>query len=462
MTRRLLISYLLLTAFVLAVVELPLGLTYAGRQEDRLLADVERDARVLAGLVEERVESDDPAAVTAITERYAEQTDGRVVVTDEQGIAIVDTARPADAGRNFSTRPEFRTALDGTQQSGIRTSQTLGEELAYVAVPITSGSVVNGVVRVSFPTDTLRKQVRDNWLRLVLLSVLVLSAAASLGWLVSRWAIAPVADLDEGARRLAAGDLSARAQVDHGPPEMRRLAESFNDMAGQLEGLIGSQRAFVADASHQLRTPLTALRLRLDELEELVADGDVESARPEVDAISAEVGRLGQLVEGLLALARAEAGVGATTPTPVDVSAVVRDAAGRWEALADERGVAIDLDAAASAPARAVAGALEQVLDNLLDNAIEVAPEHTSIDLSVSTLASGVQVRVRDRGPGMSAADRERATHRFWRAPDAPAGGTGLGLAIVAELVRASGGTVTLDAPTEGTGLVVDVRLPKA
>ena len=118
MTRRLLISYLLLTAFVLAVVELPLGLTYAGRQEDRLLADVERDARVLAGLVEERVESDDPAAVTAITERYAEQTEGRVVVTDEQGIAIVDTARPADAGRNFSTRPEFRTALDGTQAVG--------------------------------------------------------------------------------------------------------------------------------------------------------------------------------------------------------------------------------------------------------------------------------------------------------------------------------------------------------
>jgi signal transduction histidine kinase len=397
-----------------------------------------------------------------VSSGYAKQTGGRVVVTDEKGVSLVDTSRPKNPARDFSTRPEFQAALAGTQKSGIRSSSTLGEQLAYVAVPITSGSRVNGAVRVSFPTDTLRRQVRDNWLRLGLLSVLVLAAAASLGWLVARWAISPVAELEDGAQRLAGGDLSARAEVDRGPPELRRLGVAFNDMAAQVEGLVGSQRAFVADASHQLRTPLTALRLRLDELEELLADGDVASARPEVDAISTEVDRLGQLVEGLLALARAEAGSGASAPVPVVAAAVVRARAARWEALADERGVHLAVQAPPTAPARALAGALEQVLDNLLDNALEVAPEHSTIDLTVAVAAGdGVMVRVRDHGPGMSATDRERATHRFWRAPDAPAGGTGLGLAIVTELVRAGGGTVTLEDPAEGTGLVVEVRLPR-
>ena len=459
MTRRLLISYLLLTAFVLVVVELPLGLTYAGRQQDRLLADVERDARVLSGLVEERVESGDADAVARISTRYAEQTGGRVVVTDDRGISLVDTARRQDDSRDFSTRPEFGAALAGTQKSGIRSSTTLGEQLAYVAVPITSGARVNGAVRVSFPTDTLRRQVRDNWLRLALLSVLVLAAAASLGWLVSRWAISPVAELEDGARRLAAGDLTGRAEVERGPPEMRQLAATFNDMAAKLELLVGSQREFVADASHQLRTPLTALRLRLEGMEDMLADGDVAAARPELEAVGREVDRLGQLVEGLLALARTE---GATPPaTTVDAAAVANDAVRRWEALADERGVRISTRAEGPAPARTVNGALEQMLDNILDNALEVSAEGSVIDVTVST-TDAVHVRVRDHGPGLSAEDRARATDRFWRAPDAPAGGTGLGLAIVSELARASGGAVELQSPRAGTGLVVDVRLPRA
>jgi signal transduction histidine kinase len=460
MTRRLLISYLLLTAFVLVVVELPLGLTYAGRQQDRLLSDVERDARVLAGLVEERVEKGDSAGVASISDAYASQTGGRVVVTDAKGTSIVDSSRRQDDGRDFSTRPEFRAALSGTQRSGIRASTTLGQELAYVAVPISSGTEVTGAVRVSYPTDALRRAVRDNWLRLGLLSFLVLAAAASLGWLVSRWALSPVSELEVGAQRLAAGDLSARARVDRGPPELRRLGATFNDMASQLEGLVGSQQAFVADASHQLRTPLTALRLRLDGLEDLVASGDTGAATAEVDAAAAEVDRLGQLVEALLALARAEGS--AAVHGTIDVATVVREAAVRWEPLAAERKVDIVVRAPERARARALVGALEQILDNLLDNATEVAPEGTAIELSVDGGQGGVDLAVRDHGPGLPGAARERATDRFWRAPDAPVGGTGLGLAIVAELARASGGSVRLDEPATGSGLLAVVHLPPA
>lgn len=461
MTRRLVLSYVLLAAFVLLIVELPLGLTYAARAQDRLLADVERDARVLAGLVEERVESGDDAAVAVIAEQYAAQSDGRVVVTDADGTSVVDTDRPDDGPRDFSTRPEIVTALGGTQATGIRRSDTLGEELAFVAVPISSGGVLDGVVRVSFPTEELREQVRDNWLRLGLLSLLVLAGAASLGWLVARWATGPVEQLETGARRLAGGDLTGRAEVDRGPPELQHLAVTFNDMAARLEVLVRSQRAFVADASHQLRTPLTALRLRIESLEDtaLAEGADPELARADLEAIDTELERLGQLVEGLLALARSES---TTATTTVDASSVAEDAVGRWRPLAEEHGVKLDLDTPGEVLVRTVDGGLEQVLDNLLDNALVVAPRGTTICVAVTEDGDDAVLSVRDHGPGLSPTERARATDRFWRAPGAPPGGTGLGLAIVSELTTVSGGTVTIDDPADGPGLVVRVHLPRS
>jgi signal transduction histidine kinase len=460
-TRRLVLSYVLLAAFVLLVVELPLGLTYAARAQERLLADVERDARVLAGLVEERVESGDDAAVAMIAEQYSAQSDGRVVVTDPDGISVVDTDRPDGGPRDFSTRPEIEVARSGRQATGIRRSDTLDEELAYVAVPISSDGVLNGVVRVSFPTDEVREQVRENWVRLAMLSVLVLAGAASLGWLVARWATGPVEQLEAGAARLASGDLTGRADVDRGPPELQHLAATFNDMAARLEVLVHSQRAFVADASHQLRTPLTALRLRIESLEDGLDDGraDPEVARADLEAIDAELQRLGELVEGLLALARSESG---TAPTEaLDATKVADDAVARWRPLADEHGVGLRLDTPDTAMARAVPGSLDQILDNLLDNALGVAPHGSTIDVSVLEHDREVELSVRDHGPGLSPRDRARATDRFWRAPDAAPGGTGLGLAIVDQLARVSGGSVRLDEPAEGTGLVVTVRVPR-
>jgi signal transduction histidine kinase len=459
-TRRLVLSYVLLAAFVLAVVELPLGLSYAARAQDRLLADIERDARVLGGLVEERVEAGDDAAVATIAEQYTDRSSGRVVVTDAEGIALVDTERPGERPRDFSTRPEIATALGGSQATGTRRSDTLGEELAVVAVPISSDGQLNGVVRVSFPTAQVREQVRDNWLRLGLLSVLVLAGAASLGWLIARWAVGPVDELEQSARRLAAGDLSARAEVHHGPPELQHLATTFDDMAARLEVLVGSQRAFVADASHQLRTPLTALRLRIESLEDtaLSDDAEPELARRDLEAIDAELERLGRLVEGLLALARSETTTGTET---VDVAEVVAATVDRWRPLAAEHDVQVGVEVPPTAAARAVPGGLDQILDNLLDNSLGVAPGGTVIDVSVVGSDDDVVLAVRDRGRGMSAEEQHRATDRFWRASDAAPGGTGLGLAIASELAAASGGSLRLSDPPEGPGLLVEVRLPR-
>ena len=460
MTRRLLASYLLLATFILLVVALPLGITYTRRAEDRLLNDVERDARVLGSLLEERVEAGDTGGVATISRGYAQQTGGRVVVVDPNGISLVDSGDTSDTPRDFSTRPEFEKALSGRQSSGIRKSGTLKDELAYVAVPIASGKGISGAVRVTFSTERLRHQVRDYWLKLGLLTALVLGLAAGLGFLMSRWALGPVEALEEGAELLAAGDMSGRANVDRGPPELRQLASTFNVMATRLEGLVDSQRAFVADASHQLRTPLTALRLRLETLEDEVADDPV--TRAEVDAIAAEVDRMGQLVEGLLALARSEGGNVATVT--VDAAEVADGAVVRWEALAAERDVTVVRHGVDHARCAAVDGALEQVIDNLVDNALDAVPAGTQIDVTVSRTSGRrpVQVTVRDHGPGMSADERARATDRFWRGPASTPTGTGLGLAIVEHLVEAGGGTFELREPEEGPGLEAVVLLAAA
>ncbi|MCZ7630951.1 MAG: hypothetical protein M5U19_18755 [Microthrixaceae bacterium] len=170
-----------------------------GRAEDRLFAAIERDARVLAGLLHERIETGDTRAAARIAEDYTSHSSARVVVTDATGLSVVDTSEPGAAPRDFSTRPEFVSALEGTQDMGIRYSETLGEELAVVAVPIMSNEAVSGAVRVSFTTEVMREQVRDNWLRLGALAALVLVAAASFGWLMARWAMSPVESLETGA-----------------------------------------------------------------------------------------------------------------------------------------------------------------------------------------------------------------------------------------------------------------------
>ena len=217
-----------------------------------------------------------------------------------------------------------------------------------------------------------------------------------------------------------------------------------------------SHQAFVADASHQLRTPLAALRLRLENLE---ADG-IDSRPEDIERALAEVHRLSQLVDSLLVLTRAEAA--RRTPESVDLGAVVADRRDAWSAFAAEREVEIASDAP-PIQVRSVPGRLEQVLDNLLSNALEVAPAGSALHIDVRRAGANARLEVCDAGPGMTPEQRARAFDRFWRAATArrDGGGFGLGLAIVRELVNADGGTVTLDDAPEG-GLRVSITLPLA
>jgi signal transduction histidine kinase len=302
--------------------------------------------------------------------------------------------------------------------------------------------------------SVLQARVRRVWALLGLFAAVILGIGTLLALRLARTVARPLHDLAGTASRLGAGDLGARAAVPERLPEVAVLAEVFNDTAAKLEELVGAQQGFVADASHQLRSPLSALRLRLENLED---DLDGRHAA-EAAAALAEVRRLSGLIDGLLALARADALPTATEP--VDVNAVVRDRQATWDAYAAERGVTIEVNAYADVTAIGTPGHLDQVLDNLLSNALDVAPAGTAITLSASRSGDVVEVSVADRGPGMAAEDRARAFDRFWRSPGARArhAGSGLGLPIVQRLVTADGGQVALHA-RDGGGLVAVVRL---
>ena len=332
MTRRLVASYLTITVIVLVVLMVPLAAFYSQRERERLASDVEHDANVIATLYEDDLESGSPLdPVPADT--YEERTGARVVVVDSDGISQVDTGDVID--RDFSTRPEIEAALEGVRTAGTRRSDTLGTDLLYVAVPVASSGTVHGALRITLDTSDVNERIRAFWLALGGVAVVVLATVVLIGWLIARSVTRPLRELTASAARFAGGDFSVTDRVSEGPPEIRVLDDTMANMAHRLDAVLSDQRRFVADASHQLRTPLTALRLRLENLQSDLADaGGGDTDQSAVDALERAIGeteRLTELVSNLLHLARAD---DRPATEVADLGMLVRDRVDTWTAIA--------------------------------------------------------------------------------------------------------------------------------
>ncbi len=464
MTRRLLVSYLTITAFVLLILEVPLGVTFQNSERSQLVAGLENDARNFAAFSQDVLSKTETTAskpkLQELMNGYAARYSARVLVVDRNGNMVADTST-TDSDTNYLTidRPEFNKVLNTTRPLTVaieRHSSQLGQTLIFVAVPVISGDRLLGAVRISYPANNLRERIRNNWFALGLLSVVVLGAVAVVGSLLARSVTQPLRSVEQAAATLAAGNLAARAPAETGPPETRRLAKEFNDMATRLGALIGAQRAFVADASHELRTPLTALRLRIENLEFAAA----EALPHEVDVLSSEVSRLARLVEGLLSLARADGQRPERETVQLQSEIAARIEA--WEPFAAEHGITISSPEPCQLSVLVVKGALSQMLDNYLANALDVAPDDSTIRVRITSNTTSASVHVIDNGPGMADHERTRAFDRFWRAPGSAQGsGSGLGLAIVRQLAEASGGSANLNRAPEG-GIDASITLPLA
>jgi signal transduction histidine kinase len=462
---RLLASYLLFACALLVILEIPLGLIESDVQTRASFSFLDRQTAALGTLTAEDLESGNFAVLREAATSFAQRATGiDVTVFDRNGFVVLSTG--PSANQRVAIHARTQLVLSGQPSvTGRAPNPRGGHDLIFETRPVgvatgtASGSpnatAAPGILVLTYSTSRLDARIRSIDLALVGVGLGVLATATVLALFMSRSLSRPVVEITGAVGRIAGGDLSARAPTTHGPPELRTLATSVNAMAARLDHLLDAQRAFVADASHQLRSPLTAMRLRLENLRARV-DGPGQA---DVEACASEVARLSRLVDGLLALARAEqANVGRAV---VELDAVALDRQEAWAPLADERGVLLELQVGDNPTCvRAVPGHLEQVLDNLIDNAVEVTPPGRQVQLVVHNGGPTVEVHVVDQGPGMTAEERRRAFDRFWRGSDTEAG-SGLGLAIVRQLVEACGGTVELRGG-DGGGIDATVTLERA
>ncbi len=462
---RLLAAFLGITLVVLVAQDVPLAGYVRGVERDRLVAGLERDAFVIAGAAEDLLSDGvgtDAALLQSTIEQYRAQDGAQVVVTDASGAAVAVADDETRAGDDFSGRPEIASALLGEPASGERFSRTLDTDLVFVAVPVRSGADLVGAVRITYPASVIDDRADRTMRGLLLVALISLVGAGIAAVLLASTISGPIRRLRRTTDEVAAGDLDARADEHEGPAEVRQLASAFNTMTAQVERLLQQQRAFAGDASHQLRTPLTAMRLQLERVTALF-DDDPQRARRNLEEAGAELERMQRLVDGLLVLARVDEREVVTEE--VDIGRVVAERVDMWASLGLERGISVEAARGATTPGlevRAVPHGVEQALDNLLDNAISIAPTGSRIELAVERDESRrwVDVHVLDQGPGMSEEQLAHATDRFWRAPDAPHTGSGLGLAIVDHLLRAGGGSLHLANRPTG-GLDACIRLPR-
>ena len=432
------------TLLVLLVQDIPLGFYLQQVEHERIITSLERDAFILAGRSEQALETSstsDDAELIQATKDYRDAGGSRVVIVNAEGTAVViSDDDQADLGTSYLNRPEIVEALSGSISTGHRFSSTLNQELLYVAVPILSGTEVLGAVRLTYPDYIVSNTVNQQLGLLSLVAVIALLMAAIVGYIVSGSITRRIRLLQSATEALAAGDLRSRADESAGTRELRSLAESFNDMAARLELLITQQRTFAADASHQLRTPLTALRLRLERAHDLL-ETDPAGAADRLAAAEAEADRLSNLIEGLLLLSRTEA---SDAPREiVDLGSLTRGRVDQWQALAAESDVVIGYEGPMTLQVTAVPNAVEQIVDNYIDNALAVSPAGSVIVVQVQVAGEEAVLHVMDQGPGLSPEECVRAFDRFWRA-QSDKNGSGLGLAIVAQLARASGGKAEL------------------
>ncbi|WP_033341138.1 sensor histidine kinase [Catenuloplanes japonicus] len=445
MRRRLVTTYVLLLCLVLLALEIPLAVSLTGRETERVLSDRVADATRFASLAVPAVRSGELASLLDELGRYHELYGIGAIFVD------LDQRPWIGFGGDHTVPAHAELAVRGALAG--RTISTPGMLWPWetrplvVAVPVNDGGAVLGAIVTVSPTRDNRGAVTVAWLELGVLGLVAVAVCVLAAFWLAGWVLRPVTRLDAVTHEITAGDGGARVHPGVGPPELRRLSAGFNEMADAVAESLERQRSFVAHASHQLRNPLTVLRLRVESLGMYLDDDD---AREDHRFALEETDRFAGMLDGLLSLARAERGRHDTET--VDAVAVTLNRERAWRPLTELRGITLRVTVPERPrPIDAVATALDQVLDALIDNALKFTPGGGRVEVTVASRDGGVEVTVCDTGPGMTEEQCRRATERFWRAPGAQnVDGAGLGLPIVTVLVEASGGRLTLSPAATG------------
>lgn len=451
---RLLAAFAYVLLLVTVALLVPLVLNLSRRIDAEVKAEAAGQAQLVAASAGETLNNRDGLFVLA--QRASSSLGGRVIVVDRRGVLLADSAGSGLGGASYASRPEIAAALQGRTSQGTRHSDSLDQDLLYTAVPILEKGRRAGAVRITQSVKAVQRETRSDALALVGLAGIGLLLGLVVAWLLARSLARPLDALAGTARRIGEGDLEARA-AEEGSREQREVAREFNDMTDRLARVLGAQREFVGNASHQLRTPLTGLRLRL---ESAAAKARGTAAERDINAAEREADRLETLLGELLTLARdAERSAGAE---PVELGRAAAAAQERWRDAARQSGHELELAGNGPVTVYSSAQDVAMLLDNLLENAVRYSPDGGRVEISWGRREGDAFLAVSDEGPGLSGADKDRVFERFYRGHTAgKSEGTGLGLAIVEALARRWGGRARIEN-REGRGARAEVLMPVA
>ncbi len=421
----------------------PLAVSLRDRVDSEVRGQARSQADVVAASASELLRPSRRPALQHLADVTAETVRGRVIVVDGRGRLIADSSG-GNAGRSYASRPEIRAALHGRAEQITRHSRTLGADILATAVPVLEHGWPHGAVRITQSVAAVSRAVRTSILDLAALGGVVLLLALIAAALIAQQIARPIRRLDRAARSVSGGDLDVAVPVE-GSTEQRSLARAFNEMTLRIKRLVGVQQDFVADASHQLRTPLTGLRLRLESLTDRFRGDDRVAA--ELKASMGEIDRLSLIVDELLILSRA--GEHELPGAEIELADAANRAVERWRDLARERDIALETGGTGEAGVVWCAGPdLDRSIDSLVENALRYSPGGSTVKIEVGA----DRIEILDEGSGLEPGEEEEVFERFRRgsAGRRGPGGTGLGLSIARELTRQWGGEVTLSARRGG------------
>ncbi|MFI9639130.1 sensor histidine kinase [Micromonospora sp. NPDC051925] len=423
MRRRLALLVVATTCLTLVAFLVPLALLVRTVAEDRATVRATADVQ---GLVPVVGTADTPTIRLTVEQLTAES--GRPVSVFLPDGTVLGAQEPRTAAVALAARGQSLTAeLDG------------GREIVIAVQGRADGT---GVIRTVVPRDDITAGVARSWLVLAALGIVLVLLSLAVADRLARTLVRPITELSSVSHRLANAELTARAEPT-GPAELREVAGALNHLAARIQVLLREEREQVADLSHRLRTPLTALRL------------EAESLRDPDDAarVTSAVDGLERAVTGLIRQARWRSGPTDTDPgvVTVDAAAIVGERVAFWSVLAEDTGRAVTLDLAAGPlPVGVPADELAAAVDALLGNVFAHTPDGTPFTVRLTREAAGAALAVADAGPGIPAGLVERGASQ--------AGSTGLGLDIARRAAQASGGRLDLGVGAEG-GAVVTLRL---
>jgi len=462
-------AFIFLTLIAVFVLNFFVSLKLRDHFEQKISEKLQSNALLVGNILKEDLRQLRHEDIQKRTRTLADELDLRITVIDEHGRVLGDSEKEPSQMEDHIDRPEIIKAMENGFGQSTRPSDTLGYNMKYVAVRVEDGGDILGVVRFSLPLSEVQLQIQLIYRAVLYGAIVAIVIALTIAYFVSRSITSPIRQMQEIAQQIAKGDFSAKVKIGS-KDELGELAKSLNTMADKLQQKMENLKQmdrmktdFVANVSHELKTPLTLIKGYIETLEDK-AINDKDKARKFISIIKEHADRLENIINDLLSLSELELSRRCIEKTDCDLKSLIDEVAlGFGHALARKNQVLNVNSQGNDLRIKADRDKIEQVFVNLIDNAIKYTQEAGTIEISIRDQQDAVTVTVQDNGIGIPKEHIDRVFERFYRVDKARSrelGGTGLGLGIAKHVVLAHNGEIHIESRVS-KGTIVSVTLPR-